>query len=174
MADEHEHEHEREAREAPAYSPAPDQIQAIQLWQRLHKVVHSIMHGSSVEDVVHDTWIACVQKGVGPDAPFVTLKHMALDAIRKLRRQERACSLEDVVEPQMARETVRVQEDKAMRVLLGRASLTTFEGQVVLRMFYDNFTMSVTADELGVTKADVKVAFESVKSKLRSLVENES
>ena len=153
--------------------------------QRLKAVVRSLKVGEVWEDVVHEVWIECQRRGVRHDAPFVTLKHMTIDVLRKERahRHERLEREEHRAArggsssssgDEIAARDVRPREDDAeVRRLLVAAELGRREIEVVQLRWWSGMSIAETAREMESSERAVRELEESILARLRQTMRRE-
>jgi DNA-directed RNA polymerase specialized sigma24 family protein len=151
-----------------------DVAEAVALLSRAAKVARFLVHEPGLADDVASAIVTKVlEGGLHEPIPFVTLKHIGIDELRRWRRRG-ASSLEDAPEP-AAREGNEVEEvEQRVREVMADVELSGVEGRVVYYVMYQGETVAGAAEKMGVSRDCAYVAYQCALAKLRRAGDAES
>jgi DNA-directed RNA polymerase specialized sigma24 family protein len=144
----------------------------MELWNRLRQVARTVTWCDQADDVATSAWIACYEKGLKLPLPFVTLKHMCFDEMRKLKRQE-FDQLPDGMEAVVPESSSEDSTEKEAAVIMESTQVTQLEGRILYRHLYEGMSFKELSAELGIDVGSVREVFNQVIAKLRLSVESE-
>ena len=119
--------------------------------------------------------VKVLEKNLSEPLPFVTLKHLAMDAIRRWRRQTRMEPLpkgfEDLLEAKEGTFVVVNEGDiEEIEALMREARLLMKEGRFIYLRFYEGLSLRECRERLGVSSVELLELRASAFYRLRSAV----
>jgi len=143
-----------------------------ELMSRVTRATKALVRGALAEDVAQEVWMRCTVHGYGPEVPFVVLKHMIVDELRKERRYEGPRFGEVEIE---LPERVDEAESERCKVheAIDQAELSWLETKVVMLRFWWGLpvaeialqckqTVEATAIAMGTAMFKIRTAMQSI------------
>jgi DNA-directed RNA polymerase specialized sigma24 family protein len=141
------------------------------LYERVRKIAMHEIGEQFAEDVAHDVWIKVRENGLEEPIPYVAIKHMMIDAIRKIRSREGALKLGDEDGEVPEKPAVTDQQVEKLHRLLARLNAT--EGELVHWYFYKHENLHSTAILMGRNEQSLRIVLDSLLEKLRKAWERD-
>ena len=137
------------------------------LWKRVRGVVRSLVRDMIAEDVVSGVLVKVLEKDLHEPLSFILLKHMAIDEIRRLRRQQRERWAEKLDPPEGERVVEQREAAGEVSELMREVKLSVLEGRTLYYWFYGGQGEAEVAALVGAEKEVVRAAKEKALEKLR-------
>ena len=137
------------------------------LQDRLVRIARALVHSDLAEDLASDALVVVMERDLREPLPYITLKHLIIDALRRERRQEHE-ALQDSATPAERDASDGPSEAEAMlERLMQHAALTPLESRVLYERFYNSLSQAACALKLGIGVADAREVGDQALAKLR-------
>ncbi len=157
-------------------SPWTDE-QKIELLFRIQRITHWMLSGGrrsqELDDISQEVWLKLARRAQESSSwdpvPFIAIKHMVIDEIRRETRATRPQQLDEALDsaPPLA-------HDRRLDLIheaLATVKLTPLEGRVLYHVIFKDQSMKVAGKNLTLTPTSVQREYNSAISKLRFIAE---
>jgi DNA-directed RNA polymerase specialized sigma24 family protein len=148
--------------------------EAIALNARLYVVARAVCTwGGLAEDVSQGATVVALEKGLRLPLPFVTLKHLCIDQLRVLERQEGEQFPDDTEGTVAARVEVHDPASEQVTALMAQVTLSQLQTRLLYLRYYLGRSYRDIACEVGLSASDVAEMIEAILDQLRLAAEGQ-